>query len=295
LRGEGWEAYAGWWKDPACKIVHFIGEDNIVFHAITFPAMLAATHGGEAFAGAAGEYQLPHNVVANSFLNIKFPGKDEEKMSKSRGTAIWIEDYLKTFDPDPLRYYLTAVAPEQQRAAFDVDEFLNKNNTELLNVLGNFVNRTVTFAHKYFEGKVPEPSERDPADLAHIGACRKTVAATGERLERCQFKAALAEVMGLARAGNAYFDATAPFKSRKTDLAACGRAINVCLQTVRTLTTLIGPFLPFSAAKCLAMMRLDESGLRWDEAVRELPAGHGLGPAEILFKKLDPGELFGEA
>ena len=293
-RGEGWQAYERWWKDPDCKIVHFIGEDNIVFHAITFPAMLAATHDGGAFQGSPGEYQLPHNVVANSFLNIKFPGKEEEKMSKSRGTAIWIEDYLRTFDPDPLRYYLTAVAPEQARAAFDVDDFINRNNTELLNVLGNFVNRTVTFVHKYFEGQTPAAGERDAADLAQLEACRKAVAGTVERLERFQFKAALGEVMGLARAGNAYFDATAPFKSRKTDMAACGRAVNVCLQTVRTLTTLIGPFLPVSAAKCLAMLQLDGSALRWEETVRELPAGHALGPAEILFKKREAGELFGE-
>jgi len=294
-RGEGWEAYKDHWMDPRRKIVHFIGEDNIVFHAITFPAMLAATHDSDSFQGEAGEYQLPHNVVSNSFLNIKFPGKDEEKVSKSRGTAIWIEDYLKTFDPDPLRYYLTAIAPEQQRTAFDVDDFLKRNNTELLNALGNFVNRTMTFAHKYFDGKVPPPGTREQIDRDQIEACRTAVTATGACLEECRFKAALGEMMTLARAGNVYFDTTAPFRTRKTDMDACGRAINVCLQTVRTLTTIMAPFLPFSAAKCAEMLRLDAEAARaWNSATEELPAGHALAPPQILFKKLDAADLFDE-
>ena len=292
-RGEGWEAYKNYWMNPERRIVNFIGEDNIVFHAITFPAMLAATHDSDSTQGGAGEYQLPHNVVSNSFLNIKFPGKDEEKISKSRGTAIWIEDYLKTFDPDPLRYYLTAIAPEQQRTAFDVDDFMNRNNTEVLNVLGNFVNRTVTFAHKYFDGKVPPPGTREALDAAQIDAGRAAAENAADHLEKCHFKAALAEVMELARSGNVYFDTTAPFRTRKTDLAACGRAINVCLQTVRTLTTLMGPFLPFSADKCLAMLQFGREALQWDTATRELPAGHQLAPAQMLFKKLDAVELFG--
>ena len=116
-RGEGADAFAHWWQDPDCKVVHFIGEDNIVFHAITWPAMMIASHQDDKSQGKKGEYQLPHNVVSNAFLNIKFPGKDEEKISKSRGTAVWIEDYLKTFDADPLRYYLTAIAPENALAA----------------------------------------------------------------------------------------------------------------------------------------------------------------------------------
>ncbi|MFH0980483.1 MAG: methionine--tRNA ligase [Planctomycetota bacterium] len=292
-RGEGWEAYRDYWMNPERKIVHFIGEDNIVFHAITFPAMLAATHDSDSIQGEAGEHQLPHNVVSNSFLNIKYPGKEEEKISKSRGTAIWIEDYLKTFDPDPLRYYLTAIAPEQQRTAFDVDDFINRNNTELLNVLGNFVNRTTVFAHKYFDGKVPPPGTRDSFDRAQLEACRTAAENTADRLEKCHFKAALVEVMELARSGNVYFDTTAPFRSRKTDLEACGRAINICLQTVRTLTTLIAPFLPFSTEKCLAMLRLNQGALRWSAATEELPAGHALTKPQMLYKKLDAVELFG--
>ncbi len=291
-RGEGWPAYADWWKDPDCRVVHFIGEDNIVFHAITFPAMMLATHDSDSTQGQAGEYQLPHNVVANSFLNIRFPGKEEEKISKSRGSAIWIEDYLRTFDPDPLRYYLTSIAPEAARTAFDVDDFVNRNNSELVATLGNFVNRTVTFAHKYFGGQVPEPGTRDELDGRQLAACRQAADAVGLQLTGSHFKGALKTVMELAQAGNGYFDATKPFATRKTDLAACARAVNVCLQTVRTLTTLMAPFLPFAGRKCLGMLQLDDEALAWDRATDELPAGAALGPAELLFKKLDPETVF---
>jgi methionyl-tRNA synthetase len=291
---EGAEAYARWWKDPDCRIVHFIGEDNIVFHAITWPAMLMATHDSDSVQGAAGEYQLPHNVVANSFLNIKFSGKDEEKISKSRGTAVWIEDYLKTFDPDPLRYYLTAIAPENAQATFDLDDFIARNNGELVNAFGNFVNRTMTFAHKYFEGRVPEPGSYQTVDTEHLEQCARLADQTAGELELCHFKAALAHVMALARAGNGYFDATKPFQSRKTDMDACGRAIHVCLRTMRTLTTLIAPFLPATASRCANMLRLEGDWRRWSSATDELTAGRALGEPEILIKKLDAKELFTE-
>jgi methionyl-tRNA synthetase len=292
--GEGWEAYETWWKSPDCKVVNFIGEDNTVFHAMTFPAMMLATHDGDSVQGEEGEYQLAENVVANAFLNIKFPGKEEEKISKSRGTAVWIEDYLQTFDPDPLRYYLTAIAPESQRTTFDFDDFVNRNNAELLAALGNFVNRTMTFSHKYFEGKVPISQDREGVDLEQLERCKAAVAAVGEDLERFRFKAALAKVMQLARDANGYFDTTAPFRTRKTDIAACGRAINVCLQTMRTLTTLIGPFMPATARKCLDMLRLDETALAWSRATDPLPDGAALGEPQLLFKKLDIEELFGD-
>jgi methionyl-tRNA synthetase len=275
-------------------VVHFIGEDNIVFHAITWPAMLLATHDSESVQGEKGEYQLPHNVVSNSFLNIRFPGKEEEKISKSRGTAVWIGDYLKTFDPDPLRYYLTAIAPESVRTTFDIDEFINRNNTELLAAFGNFFNRTITFAHKYFEGKMPPPGERKPEDLEQLARCRESADRAAADFEACRFKAALGEIMGLARAGNAYFDLTKPFLSRKTDMEACGRAINICLQTARALTTLIAPVLPFSGDKCAKMLNLDSDYRTWSSATEEVPAGHRLGEPEILVRKLDPKELFGD-
>lgn len=289
-RGEGAEAADRWWKDPECKVVHFIGEDNIVFHAITWPAMLLATHDSASLQGEMGEYQLPHNVVANSFLNIKFPGRDEEKISKSRGTAVWIEDYLKEFDPDPLRYYLTAVAPESARTAFDFEDFMARNNGELLNALGNFFNRTITFAHKYFEGRVPAGGERSGEDQAQLDRNAAAVEMVAAEIEAFRFKAALGEVMALARSGNAYFDLTKPFLSRKTDMAACGRAINVCLQTARTLTTIMAPFLPGMAEKSQGMLRIAGDYRVWTSATVELPAGHVMGPADILVRKLETVE-----
>ncbi len=290
--GEELDGYARWWKDPDCRIIHFIGEDNIVFHAITWPAMLLAAHDSDSVQGEKGEYQLPHNVVSNSFLNIRFPGKDEEKISKSRGTAVWIEDYLKRFDPDPLRYYLTAVAPENARTTFDIDDFIARNNGELLNAFGNFFNRTMTFAHKYHDGKVPPASQREDVDTKQLERCAQAADRIAEELEQFHFKAALSEVMSLARSGNGYFDATKPFMTRKTDMDACGRAINVCLNTARALTTLAAPFLPATAQKCAAMLNLDENWETWQSATDELPSNHALGQPEILIKKLDPKELF---
>ncbi|MCH7632470.1 MAG: class I tRNA ligase family protein, partial [Planctomycetes bacterium] len=288
------DAFAHGGKDPECKVVHFIGEDNIVFHAITWPAMMLATHDSDSLQGVKGEYQLPHNVVANAFVNMKFPGKDEEKISKSRGNAIWIEEYLQTFDPDPLRYYLTAIAPENARTMFELDDFIGRNNGEFLNAFGNFFNRTMTFAHKYFDGKIPSPSARDDTDSRQLERRREAVDKAGAELEDCHFKAALTEVMALARAGNGYFDLTKPFLTRKTDMEACGRAINVCFQTARTLTTLIAPFLPTTAEKCATMLNLPDDWKRWDKAVDELNEGHALGEPVILVKKLDAKELFGE-
>lgn len=278
-----WRGYERWWKSPECKIVHFIGEDNTVFHALTWPAIMMAE----------GSFQVPWQVVANSFLNIKFPGQEEQKISKSRGTAIWIEEFLKTFDPDPLRYYLTAIAPERQRTAFDIDSFIESNNAILSNTLGNFVNRTLTFAQKYLENKVPDIGERGPAEQQQLANIREAATRASEYLEAFRFKDALEATINLARQGNGYFSEKEPWKQRKTDMAACGATINVCIQIVKALTVLMSPFMPFSAAKCAAMLNIDAS-LKWDQATVELPAGHGLGEPAILFTKLDPVQLFGE-
>jgi methionyl-tRNA synthetase len=278
------ERYVEWWKSPDCRIVHFIGEDNTVFHALIWPAMLYAE----------GTYQLPSQVVANAFLNIKFPGQEEAKISKSRGTAVWIEDYLESFDPDPLRYYLTAIAPEASRTAFDFDDFIARNNGELLAALGNFVNRTVTFTVKNFDGRVPEVGERGDVDDRHLDRLRAAVDVVTEHLEAYRFKAALGEVMALARSANGYMDVKKPWAQRKQDLAACATTMNVCVQTVRTLATLMAPFLPFSADKCAVMLGLGADELGWHDATRELPSGHRLGAPQILFRKLDPAEVFSE-
>jgi methionyl-tRNA synthetase len=269
--------YEHWWKNEECKIVHFIGEDNTVFHALIWPAMLMAE----------GSYRLPSHVVANSFLNIKFPGKDEQKISKSRGAAIWISEYLERLDPDPLRYYLTAIAPENSRSLFEERHFVARNNGELVNALGNFVNRTVTFVQRYFEGRVPAAGRRDAVDQAQLATIAAQAGKVTDNLEAFRFKAALAEVMALARAGNVYLDRKQPWSQRKSDVAACGTTLNVCILTVRALATLMAPFLPFSGAACAGMLALTERPLPWKSATEELAAGHALGEPVILFRKLD--------
>jgi methionyl-tRNA synthetase len=272
--------YGRWWKDPESRIVHFIGEDNIVFHALTWPAMLLAE----------GSFQLPWQVVANAFLNVKFPGKEEEKISKSRGTAVWIEEYLKSFDPDPLRYYLTAIAPESKRTAFDVEDFVTRNNSELANILGNFINRSAAFNFKYLGGTVPARGEWAEADRALLARGEEAVRTVGGLLDRFCFRDALGEVMNLARAANKYFESQEPWKARKTDPARCGTIVHACLRTVRTLATLMAPFLPFSAAKCGKMLKV---GLTWDSATAELAPGAPLAEPEILYRQIDPKESLG--
>jgi len=277
-----WRGYERWWKKGQaddCRIVHFIGEDNTVFHAMIWPVMLMAE----------STYRLPWQVVANKFMNIKFPGRDEEKISKSRGTAVWVEDYLRTFEPDPLRYYLTAVAPETRRTTFDFDDFVARNNGELVNALGNFIHRTLTFAERYHDGKVPGPAEMTDVDREQLDRLESHAATAAEHIEAFRMRAALGEIMALARASNGYFDRKQPWAQRKTDPAGCGTTVFVCLQTVRTLATLMAPFLPASAERCAAMLRLD--GLAWDDATKPFTGGHALGPPVILFRKLDPTEL----
>jgi methionyl-tRNA synthetase len=268
--------YERWWKSADSRIVHFIGEDNTIFHALIWPAMLMAE----------GSYQLPWQVVANSFLNL-----GDEKMSKSRGTAVWISNYVDSFDPDPLRYYLTAIAPENGRTAFDPDDFVARNNGELLNALGNFINRTMTFAQRYCDGRVPEIGDRGELDVEHLTRIARQHAEVTERLEAFRFKSALATVMSLARASNRYLDRKQPWKQRKTDMVACGATINLCLQTVRALTVLMAPFLPFSSARCAEMLGLDPAELGWDTATTELVSGRVLGEPQILYRKLEPSDL----
>jgi len=277
-RGGSWQDYAQWWKDPDSKIVHFIGEDNVVFHALMWPAMLMAE----------GSFELPANVPANCFLNIQFPGEDQQKMSTSRGTAIWIDDYLRQYDPDPLRYYLTTIAPEDQRTAFKFDDLITRNNDELVATLGNLVHRCMTFTHKYLGGSVPDQGElgdEDKAQLAMTAALPSKVAA---QIEDFHFKVALQEVMAAARQSNRYFDHKAPWAQRKQDMAACDTTINVTLNTIKTLGVVMEPFLPFAAAKTARMLACEGTEFTWAGAAAALPAGRALGEAEILFEKLDP-------
>ena len=273
------EAWRPYWQDKDSTLIHFIGKDNIVFHCIIFPAMLMAH----------GDYVLPENVPANEFLNL-----EGNKFSTSRNYAVWLNDYLEKFEPDPLRYTLAANMPETRDADFSWKEFQARHNNELADILGNFVNRTFTFIKKYHEGKVPNRSVLDKLDkelLENIAAAKEGVA---EALDNFQFKEAVKRMMNLARFANKYFNDKAPWVTRKNDPSQCDTTLNLCAQTIRSLAVLMNPFLPFTSHKIWRMLNLEGSPetASWEEITElQLPDGHVLGEAEILFRKIEDAEI----
>lgn len=269
-RGEpdGWRRY---WQDEETRLVHFIGKDNIVFHAVIEPSVL---HG-------LGGYVLPWNVPANEFLNIA-----GRKQSTSRGTAVWMRSYLDAMPADPMRYALAINAPEHRDTDFSWSEFMARNN-ELADVLGNFANRTLKFAHRRFDGSVPD-AEYGDAERELLGAALEAGENIGSLIERFRLKEACRQAMALARKGNVYFDRAKPWKTAKTDPAACAASVNCCLQLLDSLRVLFEPFLPFTAASLGRMLGCEE--LDWKRiGKRNLPAGAPLGEPQILFAKLEPG------
>lgn len=288
-RGEGWESYERWWKDPECRVVHFIGEDNTVFHTLTWPAMLLATHESEEIQGVRGEFQLPSQVTANAFLNERGPNGEMLKLSKSRmgeESPLWLDVFLKRYDGESLRYYLTAIAPETARGAFDMQEYVNRNDSELVAALGNFVNRGLTFAARYFENRVPDSSAAKEADRAQIGRAAEAIERAGACVEGFRFRAGLEEMMAFARSCNQYFDGRAPWASRKSDISDCGATIATCVRCVQALAVLMTPFMPGAAERVWKMLNDGGAARAWSMPA-ELPAGHALGQAEILFTKLE--------
>jgi methionyl-tRNA synthetase len=280
-----WQTY---WQDDDTKLVHFIGKDNIVFHCIMFPAMLMAY----------GDYVLPDNVPANEFLNI-----EGRKLSTSRGWAVWLHEYLDDFPAerngaDLLRYALATMLPETKDADFSWESFQNHVNSELADVLGNFVNRTMTFATRYFDGHVPplaEPREVDTDALEQLSEFPDTI---GTAYENYRMREAVFETMQLARLGNKYFNDTEPWHTRNEDPQACANTIYVSLQLCAALAVLMEPALPHAAAQLRAMLQLDgvrastpdgpEGPIGWDEAGAPLlDEGHTLGTPEILFEKVE--------
>lgn len=276
-----WKQY---WQSEDSKLLHFIGKDNIVFHCLMFPAMLQQH----------GDYILPENVPANEFLNIE--GK---KLSTSRGWAIWLHEYLEVFPPDLLRYALATMLPESKDADFSWKDFQARVNSELADVLGNFVNRTLTFANRYFDGVVPpleDPSALDHEVLNSIAGFPHKI---GKSYDTFRNREAVFETMSLARLGNKYFNDTEPWHTRKNELVKCGNTIHVSLQICASLAILLDPILPDAAKKLRQMLNL--SGVRsslpgnptggtlgWNDASRPLlEAGHTLNEAEILFSKIE--------
>ena len=308
LLPESWEK---WWKDPETRLIHFIGKDNIVFHCIVFPSMLKAY----------GDYVLPENVPANEFLNL-----EGDKISTSRNWAVWVHEYEEQFpgQEDVLRYVLTANAPETKDNDFTWKDFQQRNNSELVAVFGNFVNRAVVLTHKYFNGVVPEnrkPEAIDAETLASIVPCKE---ALEKYIDTFHFREALKEAMNIARIGNKYISDMEPWKVAKEDMDRTASILYTCLQICADLAIAFEPFTPFSAEKLRNILRVGlDAGtdhragegaptvnfykpgegkalhtnvvpsegivLNWSMlgASELLPAGHELGESVLLFQKIE--------
>ena len=264
-----------WWKAEDTRLVHFIGKDNIVFHCIIFPAMLKAE----------GSYILPDNVPANEFLNL-----EGDKISTSRNWAVWLHEYLVDFPDkqDVLRYVLTANAPETKDNDFTWKDFQTRNNSELVAIYGNFVNRALVLTQKFFENKVPDLhnlSDYDKETIAEISNLKSKIS---DLLDNFHFRDALKEAMNLARIGNKYLADNEPWKLIKTDPQRTATILNLSLQISANLAIAFKPFLPFSSAKLLKMLNLNDN-LVWTDFGRTdlLTTGHELGEAELLFEKIE--------
>ena len=275
LKGDDWEK---WWKDKDTKLVHFIGKDNIVFHCIIFPSMLHAD----------GSYILPDNVPANEFLNL-----EGDKISTSRNWAVWLHEYLKDFPgkQDVLRYTLCSNAPETKDNDFTWKDFQLKNNSELVAILGNFVNRTLVLTHKFFDGRVPAQGNKTALDDEVLREIATYPEKIGRSIETYRFREALAEMMNLARLGNKYLTETEPWKLVKTDPERTATVLNISLQICANLAVLCAPFLPFTADKMHKMMNLPALG--WKDSGRAdiLMDGLTLDKPELLFEQIDDATI----
>ena len=271
LLPDTWET---WWKDESTRLIHFIGKDNIVFHCIVFPTMLKAE----------GTYILPDNVPSNEFLNL-----EGDKISTSRNWAVWLHEYLNDFPgkQDVLRYVLTANAPETKDNDFTWKDFQARNNSELVAILGNFVNRTLVLTHKYFEGKVPQAGELTDYDRNTIAEFMNVKEVLENNLNNCHFREAQKEAMNLARIGNKYLADTEPWKLAKTDMARVATIMNLAMQITANLAIAFEPFLPFSAEKLRNMIGLTQ--LDWNKlgATDIIAAGTELAKPELLFEKIE--------
>ena len=266
-----WEKY---WKSEDTKMVHFIGKDNIVFHCIVFPSMLKAH----------GDYILPENVPANEFLNL-----EGDKISTSQNWAVWLHEYLDEFPgkEDVLRYVLCANAPETKDNDFTWKDFQARNNSELVAVLGNFVNRALVLTKKYYDGVIPERGELTEYDEATIEELQKIKASLERNIEHYHFREALKDAMAYSRIGNKYLADTEPWKVVKTDPERVKTILNIALQITANTAIAIEPFMPFSATKMLKMLAVDKFGWEQLGSMELLQAGHTIGEAELLFEKIE--------
>lgn len=269
------DTWEKWWKDPETRIINFIGKDNIVFHCIVFPAMLMAY---------GDNFQLPDNVPANEFLNL-----EGDKISTSRNWAVWLHEYLRDFPgkQDVLRYVLTANAPETKDNDFTWRDFQTRNNSELVAILGNFVNRVTVLTHKYFEGVVPAAGELQDIDVALFNEIDAIKTSLTENIETFHFREALKDAMNIARAGNKYLQETEPWKLAKTDMNRVATVLNAALQVCADIAIAFEPFTPFMSRRLADALHLGK--LSWAElGSRNLVTeGERIDTPELLFEKIE--------
>ena len=270
--GKDWKPY---WQGKNTELVHFIGKDNIVFHCIIFPSVLKAM----------GSYILPENVPANEFLNL-----EGQKLSTSKNWAVWLHEYLEDFPgkQDVLRYVLTANAPETKDNDFTWSDFQTRNNSELVAIFGNFINRVMVLMRKYYDGKVPVPNaynEADESTRSELATAPHKIAAL---IEQYKFRAASQEMMQLARLGNKYLADEEPWKLIKTNPDRVATIMHTSLQVASGLAIVSEPFLPYTAQKLRNMLQID-SNLDWDSlnGLSLIGGGHQLGEATLLFEKIE--------
>ena len=271
---EKWGTWQKWWQDPETRLVHFIGKDNIVFHCIIFPTMLKAH----------GDYILPDNVPANEFLNL-----EDDKISTSRNWAVWLHEYLVDLPgkQDVLRYVLTANAPETKDNNFTWKDFQERNNSELVAIYGNFVNRALQLTKKYWNGVVPACGELQEVDQKAIAEFKDVKEKVEQYLDVFKFREAQKEAMNLARIGNRYITECEPWKVWKTDPKRVETILNISLQLVANLAIAFEPFLPFSSEKLRKMINMPN--FEWTQlgSTDLLKAGDQLGEPELLFEKIE--------
>lgn len=272
-----WKKY---WQDEGTRYIAFIGKDNIVFHTLIFPAILMAWN-----EAGKSQYILPDAVPANEFLN--FEGK---KFSKSRGWGIDLKDFIKVFPPDTLRYALALNLPESRDSDFYWKDFQARVNNELADTLGNFVNRTLQFIQRYYDGKVPARGKLGDLDKWAMSQMSEAPEKVGKLYEAFRFRDGVVESMSLARAANKYFNDSEPWKSRKENPEQCATTINICAQLTRSLAVLLSPVIPFASEEIWKMLRLDGTAASagWD-TIREMKVTEGteIGDLKILFTKIE--------
>ena len=275
---ERWGSWEKWWKDEDTRLVHFIGKDNIVFHCLIFPTMLKAP----------GGYIMPDNVPSNEFLNL-----ENDKISTSRNWAVWLDEYLRDFEgkQDVLRYVLTANAPETKDNNFTWKDFQERNNSELVAVYGNFVNRALQLTNKYWDGVVPECGELTDIDRQTIAEFKDVKEKVEQYLDVFKFREAQKEAMNLARIGNKYITECEPWKVWKTDPKRVETILNISLQLVANLAIAFEPFLPFSSKDLREMIGMER--FDWAELGRTdlLKAGDKLAVPHLLFQKIEDEEI----